>query len=253
MSSEQEVQALFRAERAVQPAATSVEHGWQRLVVDLAANVAPAPVAGGAAKLGSGLISKWLLAGFTVGVVGVGAGAQLLSPASTPPHARALPAHVVPDAVRAAPRIPETNAATEVSAPVSVRTRPTSRELSVPAPQDRVPATTFDAELKLISFAKSELDAHRPRQASAWLAEHAERFPHGVFALEREALQILADCESGPKNDAPARAFATRHPGSPLVERLRRACGADVEFQKSSNAGTPLGERTAEPSKGEQR
>jgi hypothetical protein len=109
-------------------------------------------------------------------------------------------------------------------------------------------ATTFDAELKLISLAKGELDARRFRQARAWLGEHAERFPNGVFAVEREALRVLADCEQGPKNEELARAFAARHPGSPLVERLERACRVNVDISKSLNGAAAPVAPTSEPS-----
>jgi hypothetical protein len=97
-------------------------------------------------------------------------------------------------------------------------------------------ATTFDAELKLISLAKAELDAHRPAQARAWLREHAERFPNGVFVTERDALSVLATCEQGPHDPALAKAFAARHPSSPLVERVTKACSTDLPVGPSAAA-----------------
>ncbi len=115
-----------------------------------------------------------------------------------------------------------------------------------------LPGSTL-AEKRLSARDTEELDAHRPVQASAWLTAHAERFPAGVFAVEREALQILAACERGPRNEDLARTFATRHPSSPLVGRLQRACGDKVAFSKSTNDATAPGERMSEPSKGEQR
>jgi hypothetical protein len=95
--------------------------------------------------------------------------------------------------------------------------------VSSPAPAPSERTTTFDAELQLISAAKSELDKGRPHLAAAWLSEHAERFPAGIFSLDREALRILVRCRQG-KDPKLARAFAEQHPDSPMVDRLLRAC-----------------------------
>ena len=92
-----------------------------------------------------------------------------------------------------------------------------------PLPVSSERATTFDAELRLISAAKSELDKGRAHLAAAWLSEHAERFPTGIFALDREALRILVRCGQG-KDPKLARAFTEQHPDSPMVDRLLRAC-----------------------------
>jgi hypothetical protein len=134
----------------------------------------------------------------------------------------------------------------------------------VPSPNASA-ATTFDAELKLISLSKAELDARHFGLARAQLDEHAARFPSGVFATERDALRILVGCAQGPKNEALVKKFETQHPGSPLVARLEQACasasvqaqdprgsGASVDFSKLPNGAATPGERTAEPSAGEQ-
>jgi hypothetical protein len=253
MSTEQDLNELFRAERAVRPAATAVDQGWQRLAVDLAANVAPAPVATGALKLGSALIPKWLFLGFAVGMAGVGAAAAFdkakHQTVSTQP--RVVPATL---SVRQGPTLAtptQVAPVTPSSQPSAPAVRSATPSLSATPVTSAPSATTFDAELKLISFAKGELDARRFRQARAWLAEHAERFPNGVFAVEREAMGVLADCEQGPKNEALARAFAARHPGSPVSERLERACGPNAGFSKSLNGGAGLGEPITEPSRGD--
>jgi len=105
----------------------------------------------------------------------------------------------------------------------------------------------------LISFAKGELDARRPDRARAWLNEHAERFPHGVFVVEREALLALSSCEQEPRNVSLAERFALQHPNSPLLERLARACRLNLDPSKSPNGSAAPGERMAEPSAGEKR
>ena len=255
MSITDEVSKLLQAERKVAAPSAVVERGWQRLARDLAANVAPLPIASGPVKLGLAAFPKWLLAGFTLGLVGAGASASLLAPRVVSHSAptvidRGAPVAVAPTSTAEAAKLPAVNP------PEPPRSGP-EQTRAWAAPSASTPAT-FDAELKLISLAKSELDAHRPQQARAWLAEHAARFPHGVFAVERDALRILARCDQGPKSPALARKFAEQHPGSPLVERLERACsdatvaekpqlGASVDFSKLQNGSRGLGERTAEP------
>ena len=112
---------------------------------------------------------------------------------------------------------------TPESEPTPPSTAHTERTVPSSTPATSASASTFDAELQLITAAKSELDRGRPQLAGEWLSEHAERFPTGIFALDREALRILIRC--GQRQDpAVARAFAAQHPSSPMVERLRRAC-----------------------------
>jgi len=251
MNTERELAALFRAEQAAQPKANAEALGWQRLSSDLAAGVAPMPVSTGALKLATWLVPKWLLLGFAVGLAGAGASAPLFG-AAAPGRLPGPPASV---AARVASAPPASSAVSEVATaivePAASSGAHVARAVQVASAMPSAGgAATFDAELKLISLAKGELDAHRPRQAQAWLAEHAQRFPNGVFAVEREALGILSSCQQGPKNEGAARAFAERHPGSPLVERLERACQPRAEFPNSINDARGPGEPMAEPSRG---
>jgi hypothetical protein len=252
MSRERDLNELFRAERAERPQSTAVDQGWQRFAVDLAANVAPAPIATGALKLGSSLVPKWLFLGFAVGMAGFGVSVVLDAPKAPTLSTQRLSV-AAPQSV---PQPPLSASAVPVPPIPSAQPSAQVSRVAVPLPSPTAvssasSATTFDAELKLISFAKSELDARRFRQARAWLTEHAERFPNGVFAVEREALVVLVDCEQGPKNEALALAFAARHPGSPVIERLDRACARNVDFSKSLNGAAELGERITEPSRGD--
>ena len=235
MSTEQDLEALFRAERAVSPAADAPSRGWQRLSADLAANVAPLPVSSGALKLSAWLVPKWLLVGFGLGLAGVGASVPLFGESapssaqaprvpSAPLIASAEPRQVATsetDTVRPIPPVPS------ASAQRSVERAPRA----APVASEAASAATFDAELELITLAKRELDAHHPRQAQASLAAHARQFPNGVFAVEREALGILSSCEQGPKDEAASGDFAKRYPGSPLIQRIQRACGPSADFR----------------------
>ena len=251
MSTEQELQALFRAERAASPAAHAVSHGWSRLAADLAANVASMPVGGGALKLGVWLIPKWLLLGFALGLVGAGAGTTLLGakPAPRPPSsARARLVLKSAPAIYAGSPEPSEPEAPTVRPEASAGLRVTHNLAPTPT-ASATASNTFDAELKLISLAKGELDTGRPSQARAWLDEHAQRFPNGVFAVERDALQVVAQCQQGPKDTALSSAFAKRHPGSPLVARLQRACQSNTDSNSLNGRAAP-GEPISKPSQG---
>lgn len=97
----------------------------------------------------------------------------------------------------------------------------------VPASQS-ASAPSFDAELVLIRRAKAEFDAGRDHLARVWLTEHAQRFPRGVFAAEREGLTVLSICRSSPAaGQGSALAFLQRYPQSPLAARVRHTCGLE--------------------------
>jgi hypothetical protein len=61
-----------------------------------------------------------------------------------------------------------------------------------------------------------------PARALALTNEHAARFPHGLFAEEREALHIEALARSGRTSEAAERyaSFSRRHHRSAYNERL---------------------------------
>lgn len=219
---------LFEAERAVRPPPEALEQGLSRLLTDVAQQAAPLSVATGSLKLGVSAVSKWLIGGFVVGLTGAGAASQMWAPPGV--ATASLPVASVAQAVRGEAPLRAPAIAPEPPPPAMPGPEPTA---AVTAHGERpVPSTasatsnsagTFDAELQLITAAKAELDKGRPELAAAWLSEHAERFPKGVFALDREALRILVRCGQ-VKDPQVAHAFAARHPSSPMVERLLRAC-----------------------------
>jgi hypothetical protein len=78
------------------------------------------------------------------------------------------------------------------------------------------PTTPFAAERLLLERAQSALLRNDPPTAKAALAEHARRFPGGLFEEEREALHIRALQQSGdPAAPAAREAFRRRFPHSP--------------------------------------
>jgi hypothetical protein len=63
----------------------------------------------------------------------------------------------------------------------------------------------------------------------ALCAEHARRWPHGVFELEREGVRAIASC-GGNSDDAALRAkrFLTAHPHAPVAMRVSAACAVQL-------------------------
>jgi hypothetical protein len=227
---------LFEAERAASPPRGGLEHGLDRLLTDVARGVAPLPVAATSLKLGLSLASKWLALGFVVGLSGAGAASQIWAPdaaaaPSTPAKVVAAALPVATSAPAAAPSAePAVIAVPEVAPVRNVRSVP-----SVPSPETEPPNETarLGEELRLIAAAKRELELGKSSLSMAWLAEHAARFPNGVFASDREALRILVRC-SEHKDPALAQGFATTHPSSPILERLQRACSPSAASAASA-------------------
>lgn len=224
MTSVDELSRLFEAERAAQPPVDAMERGLSRLLTDVAAHTAPLAVATGSLRLGLSVASKWLFAGFLAGLAGAGAASQYWSTTESSASSAARPAHgaVAEDAPKVAAASTEAAAMPRANPP-ELAARIAGRSSSAPPPAALEGATTFDEELRLIAAAKRELERGQGRLAAAWLTEHSQRFPNGVFAQEREALGILAACSTRRQPDL-AQAFATKHPQSAMVPRLLRAC-----------------------------
>lgn len=267
MNPHEQLAELLHAERSTRPAASAADHGWQRLAADIAANVQPLPIGTGALKSGVWLVPKWILAGLVLGAVGVGITSAALTPNVVAASARSLglPGPVAP--MLASTPVAATTV-TEQAEPMAAASASNAHSeamaaRSVALPSASAPAT-FDAEMQLISRAKTELDTHQFALARADLTQHATLFPQGVFATERDALRVLVSCEQGPRNAALATAFEMQHPGSPLFARLESACssasssgaaplGSSADFSKLPNGEAASGERTTEPGRGEQR
>jgi hypothetical protein len=231
----EELSKLFAAERLTRAPVDAVEQGVSRLLADLAVQVAPAPVAASAVKVTTMAVSKWILAGFVVGVAGSGVATRAWAPSSTEPiqTTRSIEGKASSTGPTTQMARPMVGAAPLVSAESSAAPAPApTRARPVGAIESDEPAR-FDAELRLLTLAKAELDAGRPHLAKIWLAEHRARFPKGVFGSDRDALTVLAQCAERP-DESLARNFAAGHAGSPMTERLLRACKStnDLEIDK---------------------
>lgn len=241
MTANHDLSELFAAERAVRPPALAAARGLERLLASVSAQAVPVAVIGGAGKLSWAVVCKWILGGFVIGVAGSGAAGKLWAPAAALPPTQAA---VVATASIAMATEPSPSATLPMPAMTADEKRGEARRVASASPTPTEGMPTFDAELRLISHAKAGLDTLRPHLARVWLGEHAVRFPNGVFATEREALLVLAACAE-QANPALARGFVSKHPSSPLRERLERACHSG-RIEESLNEKAPDGEPTAE-------
>jgi len=80
-------------------------------------------------------------------------------------------------------------------------------------------------EQRLLNTARTAVDRGAYSAALTTLVEHAERFPHGKHAEERDVLFIQALSGAGRTADAAARAraFEQEFPGSIYLPAVRAA------------------------------
>jgi hypothetical protein len=127
--------------------------------------------------------------------------------------------------------------------PVAAVQEATPLEREVPAPVEKVaasaplkkdkspvkkwapaPAKSLGDELEVLSQASKALSSGNSTLALTRLAEYRREFPRPRLGLEAEVLNIQALAESGQLSSAQARAqrFVARHPGSPLIARVKK-------------------------------
>jgi len=128
--------------------------------------------------------------------VGPPSPASMATPASTPPSPSPAPTN-----------------------PAAVVPRPSRSDSSGPEPAS---PDSLAAELALVESAR----AADPAAALELLEHHAQRFPAGALATERELLIVESLCALGRLDQARARAgtFARTHPASPQLTKLRTVC-----------------------------
>jgi hypothetical protein len=126
----------------------------------------------------------------------------------------------------------------EATTPAPGAATPAAKPSAAPAvkaqPRTRRPEPTpasDTAEFEVIRSAHSAYVSHDFATALRLVGEHAQRFPHGLLAEEREALRIRCLLGSGrrPEAERAASAFARRFPRSVLLPHLRTALGAGEE------------------------
>jgi hypothetical protein len=230
-----ELGAAIRALRAEQVSGARVEALATRLAPQLAA---PTMAATGATALGTSGWAKWLVSSVLVIAAGVivlsrlgGPSAERAQPsarAAQAPMARADEHAVAAPAAAAlapAPAAPALRPATAVK-PAPARTK----QAVPPAPT----APHAEAELALLQRSQAALD-HAPAEALALAEQHAQAYPRGLFAQEREILALEALLKLKQKSAAIARAerFMRAYPVSPHARRVRAL------LERSHSLATP--------------
>jgi hypothetical protein len=218
--SDLELSSLLAAEAQARPTDAERERGRERLLGAIAAGATPmaistAPLAAG---LGASTTAKLLVGVGVVGLVGATvAGSAIVQREHETRVPQTLAPHV--SATSSEPRhVPVSSATPRLSAIAPTPEAPRSVASA---------GSSFEDELRLIEAAKRELDSAHASLALAALAEHARRFPRGVFRSEREGLRVLVACpnETPAARLSAAAAFQRAYPDSPLLDRIWRTCG----------------------------
>lgn len=154
------------------------------------------------------------------------------APTAAVPPSMATPAEPSPGSSTEA----ATSAGPTPSSPVDAPTRPRRAVRDAPAepapvdPASTSAASTLAAERELVARAWGALALGETARALEAAAEHARRFPAGLLAPERAAIDTIARCRRGDANGPRrATAFHRAHPRSPLAERVDEACGAPTK------------------------
>jgi hypothetical protein len=178
------------------------------------------------AKLGGGWLSVGVIAAALGGAYGAWTLAQPAKEASSPAPAvssvKSTALDVSPQSVieppAAAPVEPLPPAPANSQATLPRGSKGSSEANAAPERGD------LREEIRLIDAVRSALAAHAPAEAQSLLKRYAARFPGGTFAQEAAVLRIEALEQSGQHQKARAlsRDFQSKHPSSPLSERLRR-------------------------------
>jgi hypothetical protein len=220
------------------------ERAWSAIQARAAAgDLGPELASGGAGKAAAGWTLVHVLGG-ALGILGVGGIAALIVTDSEPEPAPAIASAPTSELSPSLEPTPNTPASPSVPPPVeppapavepastpSEPARPQERSRR-PRPADPEPAPeiatdTLAAEMALLAAARKALKTGDADEALEQLAAHAEQFPKGALASERELSRVTALCQAGREAEAVkvARAYANKHPESPLAKRADAPCG----------------------------
>jgi hypothetical protein len=149
-------------------------------------------------------------------------------PAVPPRTAAAASVEEPPTEAMPTPTSPESAPAggTQAPAPATERPsvrRPTSLPPKEPAPSER---SALAEETDLLGRIKAALGRDEADEALKLIADHARRFPRGVFASERSVAKARALCALGRRAEARevAQRFIDAHPQSHLVAQMELIC-----------------------------
>ncbi|MCK6550708.1 hypothetical protein L6R52_33030 [Myxococcota bacterium] len=234
-----DLQALLDAERdAPGPSAASADALWARIEHGLPAAASTLSASGsdtpGAGSVLRRLVHRQLAIGLVVG----GAVGALTHAAVRPAHVEVR--EVVKEVVREVRvEVPVTRTVTVtidraplVAAGKSVRE--STRTSSAP------PDTALAEERRLIEQARAALARRSAEDAARTLDAHAERYPSGRLAEERDALRVVVMVRLGRREEASelARRFIERYPESVLRPMVQPISDAPRSSPASKDTGT---------------
>lgn len=196
-----------------------------------AAPVAGASAAGAGLKAGAG--SAALAGTASAGSGGVATGAAVLT---------GLKGLIAAGALAGAGALAWTFWPTPAASPAPQNTpsQPASAQPATATPSPKDPASSqrstssatlkenpLQAELAVVKKARQALAAGQAAKALTLLQDSQEKFANGALVPEREALLIIALSQSGQARKArpKARRFLSKHPESPMANRVRQVLG----------------------------
>ncbi len=224
-----ETEELLRQARSAPPMPSTHRRRLKGALLTRIAFMSASALAVGHAAAATTIAAKAVV-GLVV-VASVGTGGYLAVRAARQPSP-SLPAPVTepvrqpgppPGAAETAGTEPEVAplAAPSTSAPGLPPRRSSERRRSPTGP------VALAQETALLRGADRALRAGDTATAMALLNRHAARFPQGTLVPEREAGRLIVRCQNGDAGEAAAARYLADHPGSPLADRVRRACAAN--------------------------
>lgn len=233
-----ESRALLESEGPLDEATPAeIEAMHARVVALLAAAPAPAPSPGPepTALVGKVAATTSLKVVGSVIAAALGGGALLLalnqpaSDTSTQPAA-SVPVSATPRLPIAPPTAPSAGSGAEPAPAFSAEPTAVPARSSKPrAPAASVTTPGASEEALLVAAAEAQLRAGHPAAALALYEQHLREYPKGGLRHESQSGRIVALCGVGRSAEARAEIerFAVRHPGSPGLLRMQRACGSE--------------------------
>jgi hypothetical protein len=230
----EESKALIESEGPLDEATPAeIEAMHVRLAAVLAGVPAPVPSPDPAPLAGKAAAATSLKVVGSALVAAVGSSAVLFAlsqPAAQRPAAPPAPPRVLvaPPAPAIAPSAPARSEppATSAAAPAA----PALRSTKPSAPAHTGPPTpSASEEALLVAAAEAQLRGGHPAAALALYEQHLREYPQGALRQESQNGRAVALCGVGRTAEARAyvELFAARHPSSPSLLRMRRACGIE--------------------------
>lgn len=167
------------------------------------------------------VVSGAVAVGFAVGLSAIGLTHAVLAP---------TPAKVIPSvapvkvATPTRPLVVPTSEPTPATVPTAAPPVETNRAVTAPS---RPNEASIARETELLAEAQRALKSGRPAQALALLDRYAEECKGGALHEEATAARVVVLCGLGRLQDGTrwTEEFLRRYPNSPLVVRVRNACG----------------------------